>query len=255
MHYLGIRIRHIYAVAVMPVFATRNDGLAGSNKEGAHYCWWLYVEESSVCECVAAEGKNKSASPSSPSGRSYLFADIPPGTKNNNTLYTTVTFFRIESSEVTRALSRVFLPQLATVHLAKERHAFSRRGNKNRATFPGSPLLTPPHARRKLGRISFFQFPECEKREERRSGSHFFPPPKRRRRRRWSQNSFQRHSFLFLPGKNRAFKAREFLFKSARGGADTFKEECSRFANNCPEQTAKTWTLNSTARIFSLLKH
>ncbi len=243
VHYLGIRIRHIYAVLCWYLRLEMTDWRTQTKREGGSLLL-VAVEESSVCECVAAEGGKQERKPFFAQRPVISFRGyIPPGTKNNNTLYTTVTFFRIESSEVTRALSRVFLPQLATVHLAKERHAFSRRGNKNRATFPGSPLLTPPHARRKLGRISFFQFPECEKREKRRSGSHFFPPPKRRRRRRWSQNSFQRRSFLFLlpPAgeKKRAFKAREFLFKSAKGAADTFKEECSRFANNCPEQPAK----------------
>ncbi len=158
VHYLGIRIRHIYAVLCWYLRLEMADWRAQTKREGGSLLL-VAVEESSVCECVAAEGGNKSASPSSPSGRSYLFTDIPTGTKNNNTLYTTVAFFRIESSEVTRALLRVFFAAISDRALGEERHAFSRKGNKNSATFPGSPFAHSAARQTQIRSNFLFPFP------------------------------------------------------------------------------------------------
>ncbi len=79
--------------------------------------------------------------------RSYLFTDIPPGTKQQRGAKNYVPIplpspfsGQAESSEVTRALPRVFFAAISDRAFGEERHAFSRRGNKNRATFPGSPF-------------------------------------------------------------------------------------------------------------------
>ena len=70
-HYLGIRIRHIYAVLCW-YLRLEMTGWRAQTKRGGGSLLLVAVEESCVCECVAAEGGNKSASPSSPSGRSVI---------------------------------------------------------------------------------------------------------------------------------------------------------------------------------------